>query len=200
MLQRLARAGIQADILATSSPGGLVGHALVTVDDAVIDPTFGVVYPYPLDRILGDPQLANTFIGERPSEVSRAYIGETFFSTINTIIRRPLPSYTNVQQQASIRVETGYVSPDAIPYWINGDLNVPAAGYWNQHGSVATVGTAEDAILSLTWSKPIFARSVTIVPGWLDGAITQQMFVRVYSEGKLAYAGERNTSRMIGGS
>ncbi len=26
------------------------------------------------------------------------------------------------------------------------------------------------------------------------------MFVRVYSEGKLAYAGERNTSRMIGGS
>ncbi|PEQ14786.1 hypothetical protein, partial [Piscirickettsia salmonis] len=159
----------------------LVVHVLVSVPDAVIDPTFGVVYPLPLSKLLDDPTRANDFIGTPPPNESRGYIGETFFSTIQTVPYWPLPEAKNIQQQAVISMKTGYASPVAASYWIDGDIATPAAGYWNAEGQPASPGSPENFEMSLEWAEPIFARSVTVVPGWLDGATPNKVRVRVYS-------------------
>ncbi|WP_220494086.1 hypothetical protein, partial [Klebsiella pneumoniae] len=100
LLQRLAKEGIQADLIVGKGPADLVVHVLVSVPDAVIDPTFGVVYPLPLSKLLDDPTRANEFIGTPPPNEPRGYIGETFFSTIQTVLYWPLPEAKNIQQQA----------------------------------------------------------------------------------------------------
>lgn len=200
LLQRLARQGIQADLVEGKGPGDLVVHVLVSLPDAVIDPTFGIVYPHPLSQLLDDPTLANSFIGEKPPEVSRGYVGETFFSTVQTITYWPLPEEANIQRKAKISIKKGYASPLAASYWIDGDIKTPAAAYWNAAGTPPQPDTDEDFVMALAWNEPIFARSVTIVPGWLDGATPRQVKVRVYSNGKLAYTAQRDTLRLSGGS